>query len=328
MAASIDVQKGTEKSGWLLNSSERNVGFSPSVYWDANRTYVRALDSTNRRTVGMSFSDDDYALIAAAENVPDNIQGFEYEELFTFLLGTRIAQYSWHANSYVEKDDTTYSKMVYDISDTLYTSLYFEGRIYNVQLGVSYLQNWVEERSDLAKSASKVFSAFADFNDLFSKFSFLRIELEKAEIHRTADYSRNDSAGVITGPSTQTELFEETLTDLSAKVMMERGWFVGAEYLEYAVGFSNSAKQIEYITVDPSFNIQNYMLIGGYDEISYARRYERDLSRFYFQGNVGFGISLYALSNTVSTQVKSETGKTINSRWSFVLDGEMNGGYI
>ena len=332
MVARINMQTSKEESGLLFNAANHNVGFSPSIYWQNGINYVSAKDSTKRERVSIQFSDLDFTAIASIENYPEHIKGFEEEEYFTFLLGTRLAQYNWDAKSYVEQQDVKYSKMEYDISDSIYTALYFEGRIKNVEVGVSYLQNWVEEQGTSSKVASKVFSVFVGFNDLFSKSSSLRIEIEKANISGSASYTRNDNTGLTTGPSSQTEFFEEKFTDLSVKIMFERGWFAGLEYMDFtlpsAVGFSNSVKQMEYITIDPSFNVENYMFIAGYDEISYARRYETDLSHFYVQGTFGFGISTFTLSTATRQQVENDTSKQIQSSYSVVFTGEANTGYI
>jgi len=328
----IEMKEGKEQTGWLINSAERNVGFDPEVYVSGTRIYFSAKDSTNRERVSTSLSADDFKRIVHSDNRPKHIEGFENESGFSFLLGSRLAYYKWDAKSYVEKDDTTFASMNYDISDTTYTALYFEGRVYNVRLGLSYLQNWVEKQGTNAKVASKLFSGFVDFEGLFSRSSSLRIEYAKAQLSGNASYKDNAKPGVSSGAMSQNILFDETFSDLAAKVMFERGWFVGAEYMEYtlpsAIGFSDSSKDITYVTLDPSFNIQEYLLVAGYDEISYARRYETDLSRFYFQGQIGMGFNNYNISNDVKEQIEQNTQKKILSLGSFTVLGETDIGYI
>ncbi|HIC12462.1 MAG TPA: hypothetical protein EYO75_03655 [Sulfurimonas sp.] len=71
-----------------------------------------------------------------------------------------------------------------------------------------------------------------------------------------------------------------------AYLMMERGMFIGLEHVDYtipsAVGFSGENKSVLFYGMDPNFKIKTYSLVVGYDEISYAKRYEADLSCFYF----------------------------------------------
>ena len=321
-----------ESTGWLYNARNKNVGFDPSIVVDDGKIYVSATDSTNSEMVMMLIDEDQFDTISHAENFPQHIIGYEYEREFTFLLGSRLAYNGWHASTYVSANDTEYADASYELDDSIYTALYFSGRIYNVRLGLSYLQNWAEQRGEGAKIASKMFNMFLDFDSLFSKSSSLRIEVERAKLNGTVAYQRNDNTEVITGPAQKESTFETTYTNYSAKVMMERGAFIGASYVQYnspaAVGFSNSSKDIEYVTFDNDVNYQNYLLIAGYDELSYAKRYETDLSRFYIEGNGGIGISVYDLSDRTRQEVEQGTSKSINATWSIVLQAELNLGYL
>ena len=321
-----------EASGWLYNARDKNVGFDPSVVVHDNKVYVSATDSTNREMVAMAIDEDQFDTIAHAENHPQHIIGYEEEKEFTFLLGSRLAYNGWHAATYVDANKIDYADASYELDDSIYTALYFSGRIYNVRLGLSYLQNWAEKRGEGAKIASKVFNMFLDFDSLFSKSSSLRIEAEQAKLNGTVHYERHNDTGITTGPSVVKSAFKTTYANYSAKVMMERGAFVGISYIAYnapaAVGFSNSSKDIEYVTFDNNVNYQNYVLIVGYDELSYAKRYETDFSRFYIEGNGGIGLSIYELSDLTRQEVEQSTSKSINTTWSMVLQAELNLGYI
>ncbi len=332
MGVHTTYSTNSEKSGWLFNARERNVGFDPSIVVDENTVYVSATDSTNGETVMMRIPEEQFDTITQAENYPQHIRGYEEEKQFAFLLGSRLAYNSWYASTDVTTNDTDYAKASYELDDSIYTALYFSGRIYNVRLGLSYLQNWAEKRGRGAKVASKLFNMFLDFDSLFSKSSSLRIEVERAKLNGTVVYQRNDEAGIITGPTTKSLPFQTTYTNYSAKVMMERGAYIGASYLEYnapaAVGFSNSGKDLEYVTFDENFNYQDYLLIAGYDELSYAKRYETDTSRFYIEGNGGIGVSVYDISDITRQEVKRATVKSINSTYSIVLQAELNLGYL
>ena len=332
MGVHTTYSSNSERSGWLFNARDQNVGFDPSIVVGNNTVYISATDSTNGGRVMMSIPEEQFDAITQAENYPQHIIGYEEEKQFNFLLGSRLAYNAWYASTDVTTNEIDYAEATYELDDSLYTALYFSGRIYNVRLGLSYLQNWAEKRGGGVKVASKLFNMFLDFDSLFSKSSSLRIEVERAKLNGTVDYKRNDEAGIITGPAAKNMPFQTTYTNFSAKVMLERGAFIGASYIEYnapaAVGFSNSAKDLEYVTFDEDFNYQDYLLIVGYDELSYAKRYETDISRFYIEGNGGIGLSVYDISDSTRQEVERATAKSINSTFSMVLQAELNLGYL
>ncbi len=327
----IDQENSDVHSGWLFNSSARNVGFDPEVYVSQNQVYSSATDSTNNNRVSTVVPITSYANIDHAENYPSTISGFENEEQFTFLVGTRLAYNKWDAKSSVGNDDADYSTMEYEISNLLYWSLYFEGRIGNVRLGLSYLKNRAEQLGALESAATKIFSLYVDYSGLFSDSSSIRVSIEKGEVNGVAKYAV-DAQGVASGANAQENSFNATLERISAKVMMERGWYGGIEYAQYttpsALGFSGRSRQMEYLTIDPALESKDIILLAGYDEISYAKRYETDLSRFYVQGHIGLGVTLFDISSAVQSEVETSTSKKIDDTWSIVIDGELDFGYI
>ena len=331
IAGKVDLQSRRVSSGWLVNSSSRNIGFDPEVYVEGNIVRISATDSTHSSRVKVAVAEDDFSRISTAENYPEHIAGFENEEMFNLLVGTSLSYYEWGAESYVSSESVDYSTMEYEISNALYWTLYFEGRIGNTRLGLSYLKNRAESLNGVATKASRFFSFFVDYNGLFSPSSSIRVSVEKGTVNGLSNY-REFNQSISSGATNTQENFSATLKRFSAKVMFERGWYGGFEYTSFtrpsAVGFSNSAKDITYLSIDHKLKIEDYLLVAGYDEISYAKRYESDLSRFYIQGHVGFGLSNFGLSSETKNEVEHARAKTLKKAMSMVLDGELDLGYI
>ena len=331
MAAKVELQSQTEHTGWLVNSEYRNIGFDPEVYVVDDTVHVTAKESRDGGRVSMNIPEVQFDAIAGAENYPRSIIGHEEEEVFTFLVGTGLAYTLWDAKSSVESEGTTYSEMEYEIDDALFWSLYFEGRFGNTRLGIAYLKNELERRDKSASNVSKLLSLYVDYSGLFSLSSSIRVSMEKGTIGGTGSYKVSHTSP-ISGPASQKIDFSSTIARYSAKVMMERGFFGGLEYVDYttpsAVGFSGRSKAVEYVTFDREFQIQEYLLMLGYNEISYARRYETDLSRLYIDGHVALGASFFDLSSDAVQEVEGATAKHINDSWSLVLDGTVDVGYI
>ena len=331
MAGTADFVSGVLSTGWLINSAERNVGWDPDVFVHDQQVVIAAKDSSHHRRITFNVLEQDFAQIAKTENKPTHIEGYEEEQLLSFLVGAGVAHFNWNALSGVPEEN----EMEYDIGSSTYNALTFEGRIKDTQLTVSYLKNQAEPSGDFGKAATEILNILVDFDHLFSDSfgdsSSLRLSMSSGKGQGIYDYQKLSSS-LSTGPSSQQGSFKSELERYSAKIMAERGVFIGLEYAQYttpsAIGFSNSNKDIEYLTLDEQFGIQNYMLQLGYDEISYAKRYETQLSRFFVDGHIGLGASFYQISDEVERQVEAQTNKEINTTWSFVFDGELTLGYI
>ena len=332
VAAKVDFAKNSTVSGWVFNSGSRNVGFDPEIYIDESNIYITATDSSHSSRKGMAIPKDTFDEIGAASNYPQGIIGYEQEELMTFLVGAGAAYYLWNAKTSVEKDSTDYAQMDYDISNSIYWSLYFEGRVGNVRLGLSYLKNEAEKIGGLAGTATKVFNLFFDYAGLFSDSSSIRVGVERAEVNGMATYSQKSTNGVISLEPSQSHEFRAILTRYWAKLMMERGFFAALEYAAYttpsAVGFSGQSKNMEYVTFDKKLKIEDYMLLVGYDELSYSRRYESDYAQFFLQGHVGLGFGNLNLSSETKSEVETALNKSVKGESSFIFDAEVNVGYL
>ncbi len=333
MGTHVDFTNDKTETGWLFNSSLRNVGFDPNIYIQKDTLIVGATDSTNRDDVYIKVTPKDYKALGT---IPEHILGFEDESKFDLLVGVGYTQMSWIASTDVKDiptdSDIVYGEVKYDIGQTLYKSVYFEGRFDSTHLSVAYLQNEAKKVGGLTAKASKVLNFLLDFDGFIGDSTSLRLKAIKGNINGVATFiDKHQGSTLLSNNPTDTEFQSEIIT-YGAYLMMERGLYAGAEYTDYttpsAVGFSGRSKTVDYYGMDPNFKIKSYSLVFGYDEISYAKRYESDLSRFYFQGFGGVGWADYTLSDAVQKNVETTTGKTVNYTGNFTFSAQADIGYI
>jgi len=340
MGAHVDFSANKLEKGWIFNSAERNVGWDPDMYINDSTLHIGTKDTTNRKPVHIIVTSKDY--FALGEELPKHIEGFEQESEFDLLVGAGITQVSWLASSSIgdisSDSDLEYGEVKYDIGKSLYKSIYFEGRYGSTHLSIAYLENEAEEIGGLATKASKILNFLVDFDGFIGDSTTLRLKSTKGNINGIATFVDNNtgSTKMLNNATigTPTE-FQSELVSYGAYLMMERGWYSGLEYTDYttpsAVGFSDINKNVVLYGMDPNFEIKSYSLVFGYDEISYAKRYEVDLARFYFQGLGGIGWADYTLSSEAQQAVANTPeglGKTINYTGSFTFNAEAEFGYI
>jgi hypothetical protein len=337
VASRVDFVKNDVKWGWIFNSAKRNVGFDPSMYYADETLYIGTKDSTNREDVYMAVSASE--CLKLGEQIPEHTLDFQQQSMVDLLVGVGFSQTNWYANSEIDDvnsdSDVEYGSVSYDIGASIYKSLYFQGRVNNSQISISYLENEAEQAGGLTAKASKILNVLFDFDGLVSDSSTLRVKVTKGNINGVAtfeDKSNTDASFTTTSDDRVTE-FESELVTYGIYLMKERGYYGGLEYTNYttpsAVGFSNSSKNMEYYGMDKEFEISTYSLVFGYDEISYAKRYEVDLSRWYLQGFGGIGWANYDLSSQTKSIIKDiSDSKKINYTGSVAFSGELEIGYI
>jgi hypothetical protein len=335
--AYVDFSSESSKHGWVFNSAQRNVGFDPNMYVHNDTVYIGTKDTTNRNNISVVASSSEYKNLG--QDIPKHIEGFEDESMVELLVGAGLSQTYWYASSSIDDvssdSDMEYGEVEYDIGSSLYESVYFEGRIGTNRLSISYLQNQAEDVGGLTAKVSKIVNVLFDFDGLISDSSTLRLKMLKGNVNGVAEFKdkNNGSTSITTELDELTTEFESEVVTYGAYVMFERGYFGGLEYTDYttpsAVGFSDSSKTVRYYGMDPEFGISTYSLVVGYDEISYAKRYEVDLSRWYIQGMAGIGWANYNLSSEIEQKVESQNGGySINYTGSLAFNGEVEFGYI
>ena len=330
MGAKVDFKNDTIESGWIYNYEGRNIGFYPQIYTKDKHLYVLTHDSSLDKRVHFSISAKEYASITQTTPLRD---GFEDEAFAGFVVGAGLSYLAWEANTDVtDSDDIEYANAKYEIANTLYKKVWLQGRVGNTQLAVSYMQNEAQKVGGLTKDANDVLSFFVDFNDLISSSSVLRIAYESANINGIANF-HDKEVGATNITADERVEFKSIIDRISLLVMKEKGLYWGFEYSTFetpsAVGFSNSAKNIEYYGLDEKFSLSNYEVVIGYDTASYAKRYETNFSKFYIDGLFGFGLSCYDMSSEFENSIQNQSGKKIvDSSYSFIVDAEIEVGYL
>lgn len=330
MDAVVDFSKNETHGGWIYNSEKENIGFYPELYAKEGSIVVRAKNSSDETFIFFLITPELYATID--QNTPKR-EGFEDESMVDFMAGAGVSYLGWSANSEVSKNGNTYASAEYEISNSLYKELYFQGRIGDYQLAISYAQNEAEKKGGLTKKASQLLSAFIDLHGLVSDSSSLRIAYTKGEVNGITTFKDKSYGGTSVTPNGDIQEFTTSLERIGLLNMAEKGLYYGLEYTSFqtpaAVGFSNSSKAIEYYGLDKAMKMQNYEIVIGYDTAAYAKRYESDFESFYLQGMFGIGASIYDLSSDIKERVESLSNKSIlSSTYSLVLDAEVDLGYI
>lgn len=331
MGAKVNIDDSSIKAGWIYNSQHQNIGFYPEMYLAEDAMYLNAKSSTTDKTVHFEITENEFNAIDKTSPIRE---GFENEDKIGFMIGTGVSYLAWSANSSAsDKDDVDYADTEYEISNSLYKKVWLQGRIYDTQLAVSYMQNEAEKVGGLTKKASDVLNFFVDFNGLISESSALRVAYEKANVNGLTTFIDKNAGAINITPLSSPVEFESTLERFSLLVMQEKGFYGGFEYTTFqtpsAVGFSGSSKTMEYYGLDENFHIQNYELVFGYDTAAYAKRYETDFSKFFFQGLFGVGVCDYDMSSEFKSKLANQTSKTVaSSSYSFVVDAEIEFGYI
>lgn len=323
------IETGKTASGWLFNSEEENIGFDPNIYQQNNELVVSATNSTKNEYAHflLPINLDEPALIAGK---PEHIKGFEEEKNLELLIGTGLASMNWKAKVDVEKDSTTYGKTHYDLSKSLYKSLWFQGKWGSKQLALSYAKNEADKKGGKTRKASTLLNAIVDFNQLFSARSSLRLTMDQSRLNGLARMDVLDSS--VTNLTSVDEVeFETNFKQYSALVLRERGLYWGLMYEDYKMpgllGFSNSSKRISHLGYDAKTGLTKYGLVVGYDEMDYIKRYENNISRFYFDGLIGAAFVKVDVSGDLKNAIKND-GKKLKSASAFSLDAKLDLGYV
>ncbi len=326
----VNFQNNKNYEGWLFNSENRNVGFSPSIYSEEGIITVSAINSSESNYLYTKLNSKDIQNIVGVK--PKHIVGYEDEKKLSFLIGTGLSKMKWISNNKLKSgegdNEKTIGKVDYDISDSMYKSVYIQGKYENKQLGISYLKNKAEDKGGDTKKASEYINVILDIDGFFSPQSSLRILVEEAEVNGLATYTENNIASIY-DVSTK-------FTRYSAFVMKERGLFHGLDYTQYTMptllGYGKDG-DVYFSVFDKKSKIQKITYNIGYDELSYAKRYENDYNKFYIQGLAGIGLGFIDLSSEAKSEVDRKVSQTSYKKdsdmpLSIALDYSLDLGYI
>ncbi len=325
----LDFSKNIYKSGWIYNSEKNNIGFDPEIYTKNSDIIINATNSSKDKRISFQVTKEQFLNI---DQDKSKRGGFEDEEFLSFMAGAGIEFLFWDTTTEVSKDDD-YASSKYDISNSIYKKLYLQGIFLDTQLAISYMKNEAKKVGGLTEDISDSLNFLIDFNSFISASNTLRITYTTSNINGITTFIDKHNGGVSITPDLQKEEFKSTIQRISLLIMGERGIYGGVEYTSFetpsTIGFSGSSKNIEYYGLDNKFGIKNVEFIAGIDTAAYAKRYETDFSKFYFQGLAGFGISTYHISDDFENRVENISHKkVVNSDFSFVLDLEAQFGYL
>lgn len=334
MGSHVDFASGSSNYGWIYNSQKQNIGFDPKIYLDRDSNVHISADNSSSDTK-VYFDIPNSAFNGIDKNSPER-DGFEDESILDLMVGTGFSHMSWIADSKVENSDvkTVYATTEYDISNSMYKEVYFQGRILDYQLAISYMQNEAEQKGGLTKKANSALNMYFDINSLISDSSSLRIGYSKSEVNGVTTFIDNNNGATNITASNAVSEFTTELQRFSLLVIKEKGYYYGIEYTSFttpsAIGFSGSSKNIEYYGLDNELGIKNIEVVFGYDTAAYAKRYESDYRDFYLQSLFGIGMSFFDLSSEFKNTLQDFTSKTIvkSSSYSYVVDLEVEAGYI
>ena len=158
--------------------------------------------------------------------------------------------------------------------------------------------------------------------------------MEKGKLNAIASLDEGGDANSVLNYNGSVGVTNE-VTRYSLLVMQERGFFYGLDYTQFQMpsllGFGKSG-DVKFAVFDPKTKIKKYSIELGYDELSYAKRYETYLSRFYIQGLGGVGLGYIDYSNEVSSTIHTRSNALgyddVTSPLTFVFDGVLDIGYI
>ena len=326
-----DLHNHHDTSGWLFNSQKRNIGFDPQLFIDEEeRVHIVAKESTHDRWVEFVVN---YHDIDALQNVvPKHIRGFEEENDLSFLVGTALSFMQWDAKNTVLKErGGVKTTPDYKIASSTFLSYYLQGRYKETRLALAYLQNKAQKQEGIASQASKYLVGTIDLGNFFSSTSTLRLVVEQGKINALASIEDPNS---VLNYDTSVGISEE-IRHYSLLLLQERGVYYGFDYATFTMpsllGFGESGN-VRFCVFDPKTQISRYALEVGYDELSYAKRYESALSRFYIQGAAGIGIGYIDYSDDVATIIESTSRSLgyagVAAPLTFVLEGSVDVGYI
>ncbi len=326
-------------AGVLYNSGERNIGFDPEIHAEeGGQLVVTARDGLDNGWRHMSLPFEE--AFALPEWPPGLEDRFLDEKPGSLHMGYGLQQVSWYADSLVDFNGSTYLDVDYDTGDSLFHKLFFEGRLFDQRVALSYLSNRAEERLVEAIDASGVpqplkrFSGETssylvgsiDFEGVLDESESLRVIYEQGHLRGLAEVRLNNARLY--------QPFDNQYRRYALQAMGERGKYWGGDLQQYrmpsAVGFSDSSKQLVYAGFDPEVALDTLMFYLGRDEMAYAKRYQTTIARPYWSWMAAVGLGRPRLSSVVERDALAATGASrIESFPIYIaLGGELELGYL
>lgn len=316
--------QGTSAPVYLAH--ERNVGWDPEIFLTGGSYRIAARDSTRGKRVQVDVPRNEVNEVSR----PDPDHFLPQENFVTLFAGTGFMVQNWKAQSEVSENEVMHTKVDYQMDKSLLWSSYFQARVRNTRLALTYLKEVAGDKvegaaGETASEAMEYLIGTIDFEGLFSKSSSLRLAFRRSKTQGLARIKQDGSE--------EYESFTVRYTQTGLYQVKERGTYWGGEYTEYklpsAVGFSDQSKDIVYSDYDPDMGFRKLSLVFGYDSQAYCKRYETDYFNWYWSGKAGFGLGKADISGEVKQDAKTETGKDkVNLPLFMAFDGMLETGLI
>ena len=204
-----------------------------------------------------------------------------------------------------------------------------QGRYKNTRLVVNYLKN--KEKN---KKASTFLNTFIDFDSLFTTRS-LRLVIEKGSVSGVATYKdpNGDIKTDIYGNKVDKTSIQTKLQHYSLLFIANDGFYHSIDYSIYKMpsllGYG-SGSSVSFTLFDPKTKIQKFSYIYGYDELSYTKRYFKDVNKFFMEGLIGIGLANISISDKKElNKLVDENGYSgVDNSPALAFDYGLNIGYI
>ncbi len=283
----VNMELGSvESEGFVFTSSKRNVGFDLEVYKrEDGELVVSARDSTEDREVHFLLVKEDLKRLVREGDIPP-------EYLFERNLELHLSAYTgvyYLSGALSPPDIEGMEDVTYRAGATPFYGVFLSGRSGNYQLAVSYLREWLRE--ELGRDeAAEVLVGVVNINRFIKPYWSLRVGYERVRF--TAQIEQPSYAS-------DTQRVKVSYNTFYAKVIMERGIYLGGEYVRSTgpglFTFSSGVIRTDLL-LDERASLEALLLVVGYDSLAYARRYETNISGPYLSGKVGYGVGRVRLS--------------------------------
>lgn len=273
-------------------------------------------------------------------------------DFFEAMVGGSVLQQYWEVGSEVSREQSDYEKYVkarYDIDHTLLTEAYFQGRLGDTHFAFAYIENRGKKR--LEQSGEKFSNTYRFFSGFISLKGLVpgveKILTRKSDLRLSVARSRTQGVATVRQPAREGVRLPDAETVERDSVQFDlayqkyallffpesEGLYLGLEYSDYsmptAVGFSDQSRQIAYADYDPDLDMKLVTAVIGMDTKNAMARSEKNLSRFFWDLELGVGVGRVRLSPAFRDKVKRQAGKEKIQNDNIVsIEAELSAGYI
>ena len=291
----IDMQSKMIKArGFVFLSSKRNIGFDVEVYKTIDGIIIiSAKDSTNNKDVYFYLGNEDLEQLIKEKDIHID---FLFEKSFELHISTYTGLYYLIGNLSAPDIDGA-EDISYKADATQFYGAFIAGRSGDYQIAVSYLKSKLKEELG-NDEGTEILLGVVNINKFIKPYWTLRFGYERVKFVAKLEevkYTSDDKVSL---------LYDTLYTN----VIMERGTYIGGEYIKSSgpglFTFSSPPLRKDLL-IDSESTIESLLLIVGYDSLAYSKRYETNISKPYFSGEIGYGFGRVKLSDRLKDKAKT-----------------------